>query len=1020
MTRSALDPSVWQQLFEGSPANALVLTPGDWVIVGVTDAYLAATGTTREALLGRAVFEAFPNLPGGSTPQGVGALRASLERVVASAARDALPTQSYPVRIGERFEERSWSVVNVPILRADGTVVAIVHRAEDVTATEQLRLSQARVRATFDSAAVGIAILNLDRSVALANRGLCELLGYDEIELAGRSMASITHVDDLAATEQILREIVAGTSSLGRFQKRYHRKDGTVLWVRVSVAPLRDADGRLRHLVKVMEDITAEREAEEKVRRSSSLLRMAGRIGRIGGWAIDVAENVVEWSDEIFAILEHPKDVAPSLDGSIDRYSPDSRRRVQDAIAETIATGRPFDLELELESYQGRWLAVRAVGEAVRDAHGRVTQVIGALQDITEVKAAERAVRDAGSHLVATLEQLPTALYTIDRDWRFTYLNRQAERLLERAATDLLGRVLWDEFPEARESPLHPAYRETMERRETRHIEVWYPPLQHWFDVTAHPSPDGGIVVYFRSIDDRKAAEAARRADAERLAEQAMLLDETSDAILVRDLAGVIRFWNRGAERLYGWRAEEVIGKEVQPLAYRESAPYEAAMQIVLAAGEWAGELEQVCRNGELVTVFSRWTLRRDESGRPSSVLVLDSDVTERRRLERQFLRSQRLESIGTLAGGIAHDLNNALAPILMSIELLRLEDDPRERDAILGTIEASARRGAEMVRQVLTFARGAEGQRVPVDVRQLVHDCAKMADETFLKGITVHTELPERLPRVLGDATQLHQVLINLCVNARDAMERGPGILRLSANVITVDAQYAALVPEAEPGRYVRVEVEDTGHGMTPDVLDKIFEPFFTTKSLGKGTGLGLPTSKAIVEGHGGFLRIYSEPGRGTRVQVHIPVTDLDVVTSGEHAVTQALPRGRGELVLVVDDEPAVREVTRQTLEAFGYRVVTASDGAEGVATYAAHRHEIAVVLTDIMMPVMDGNALVAVLQRLDPAVRIIAASGLQGQGRGTRGDLPGVAHFLAKPYGAEELLWALARLLGRDGMAG
>lgn len=1050
MTVAALDQAAWRQLFEGNPTNALVLTPGDWVMVAVTDAYLATTGTSRDRLIGQSVFEVFPDPPDDPTADGVRALRASLERVVTTRTRDVMPVQRYPVQIDGRFEERFWSTVNAPVLNASGEVVAVIHRVEDITeyvrlregvggvhtspddrsrleaellsrardlqaTNEELRTTQARVRATFDSAAVGLAILNLDGTVALANRGLCEMLGYDEVEFAGRQMASITYVDDLAATEQVLHDLVTQRSVLGRFQKRYHRKDGTLLWVRVSIAPLRDRDGRLRHLVKVMEDITAEREAEEQARQSTSLLRLAGRVGRIGGWAIDVARNVVEWSQEIHDILEHPSDALPSLDGSIDRYAPASRDMVKDAIATTISTGRPFDLELEIESYRGRWLTVRAVGEAVRDDAGAVVRVNGALQDITELKAAQRSAQEAGARLTEALEQMPTALYMLDQAWRFTYLNREAERILERSRDALVGRVIWDEFPEARDSALYAVYRESMEQRTSRTVEFYYPPLQHWFEITSHPSP-GGMIAYFRVVTDRKTAEEERRASAERIAEQAALLDETSDAILVRDLEGHIQFWNRGAERLYGWTAEEIVGRDVLPIAYRDPAPFEAAMVVVLASGEWAGELEQLRRDQTPVTVFSRWTLRRDAEGTPTSVLVIDSDVTERRQLERQFLRSQRLESIGTLAGGIAHDLNNALAPILMSIELLQYEEDATERSSLLRTIEGSARRGAEMVRQVLTFARGAEGQRVPVNLGHLLHDCAKVADETLLKEVVVRTEIPATLDMVLGDPTQLHQVMINLCVNARDAMPRG-GTLVMRATTVDIDAQYAAVIPEATPGRYVRVEVEDSGDGMAPEVLEKVFDPFFTTKPLGKGTGLGLPTSKAIVEGHGGFVRIYSEPGRGTRVQVYLPATTSVPGAGGEVAAARSLPRGNGELILLVDDEPSVREVTRQTLEAFGYRVVTASDGAEGVATYAMRRDEVALVLTDIMMPVMDGNALITVLQRMNPGVLIIAASGLQGQGRGVHGDVPGVGAFLAKPYGASELILAVAHLLGRGG---
>jgi CheY-like chemotaxis protein len=368
------------------------------------------------------------------------------------------------------------------------------------------------------------------------------------------------------------------------------------------------------------------------------------------------------------------------------------------------------------------------------------------------------------------------------------------------------------------------------------------------------------------------------------------------------------------------------------------------------------------------------------------------------------------MESIGTLAGGIAHDLNNVLAPILMSIELLRLELERQEKDEILDTIESSARRGAEMVGQVLSFARGVEGRRLSVQVKHLVRDVAKIASETFPRNIEIRAEVPSNLPPVLGDPTQIHQVLLNLSVNARDAMPRG-GTLTFSAQNVVLDDQYAGLSPEAKPGRHVLIQVEDTGTGIPPEILEKVFDPFFTTKEPGKGTGLGLSTSLAIVRSHGGFIRAYSEPGTGSRFRVYLPATES--TTEPAPVADVVLPRGNGEVVLVVDDEASVRHITRQTLEAFGYRVILAGDGAEALAVYASRRTEIALVLTDMMMPVMDGPATIRVLTKMDPSVRIIAASGLTANGSVTRVANSGVRHFLPKPYTAETLLRTVREVL-------
>ena len=365
-------------------------------------------------------------------------------------------------------------------------------------------------------------------------------------------------------------------------------------------------------------------------------------------------------------------------------------------------------------------------------------------------------------------------------------------------------------------------------------------------------------------VRERTAAlssEAAERKRAEQKSqERADLLDRAQDAILVLDLEGRVVYWNQSAERLYGWRQEEVLGRPGQELLHGETVPSEPA-QGIRERGEWLGELHQRTREGRPLIVQSRWTLVRDEQGEKTSTLIINTDITERKKLEQQFLRTQRLESIGTLAGGIAHDLNNLLAPILLAIDILRhqLMDDKGRRTISL--IESSARRAADMVKQVLTFARGVEGERMILQPEHLLKEMAKIAQQSFPKSLEVVVHSEPGLNAVTGDATQLHQVLMNLCVNARDAMPGG-GRITLSAENLELDKHYAAMNPEAQPGPYVLLRVKDTGSGMPPEILEKIFEPFFTTKEVGKGTGLGLSTVMAIVRSHSGFVRVDSEPG--------------------------------------------------------------------------------------------------------------------------------------------------------------
>ena len=366
-------------------------------------------------------------------------------------------------------------------------------------------------------------------------------------------------------------------------------------------------------------------------------------------------------------------------------------------------------------------------------------------------------------------------------------------------------------------------------------------------------------------------------------------------------------------------------------------------------------EYRFLLKDGRYANVQDRGYVVRNAAGRGIRMVGGMTDLTERKKLEAQYLRAQRMESIGTLAGGVAHDLNNVLSPIMMAIDLLKLDASGNpKRLQLLDTIRASARRGADLVRQVLSFARGLEGERIAVDLHHLVDDLRGIITETFPRKITIETEIPSNLWPIIGDATQIHQVLLNLAVNARDAMPEG-GTLTFAADNLEVDAQYAGTGQEVRPGPYVMIAVTDTGTGMPPEVRDRIFEPFFTTKEIGKGTGLGLSTVHAITKSHGGFLTVDSEMGHGTTFKVFLPA-DRELARIAAENAPVDVPRGRGELVLVVDDEESIRSITQQTLEAFGYRVLTASDGAEAVAVFAQHTGETALVLIDMAMPVLDG----------------------------------------------------------------
>ncbi len=534
-----------------------------------------------------------------------------------------------------------------------------------------------------------------------------------------------------------------------------------------------------------------------------------------------------------------------------------------------------------------------------------------------------------------------------------------------------------------------------------------------WIRDRAFPVEDERGHVYRvvgTAMDVTEQVEANRR-----IAEQAALLDQAHDAILVRDLEHRVRYWNQSAEALYGWTQDEVAGRSVLDVMHEDKDAFAEALDATLGAGEWSGELVHRTRDGEQRTVESRWTLVRDEHGQPASILSINSDVTDRKKLEMQYLRAQRMESIGTLAGGIAHDLNNLLAPIVMGVDLLRQVIKDEKLVPVIDNIGKSAERGTGLVRQVLSFARGVDGARMPVVLSHVVREVRTMAETTFPKSIVVSHESDSDLWTVIGDPTHLGQVLMNLCVNARDAMPDG-GRISISTRNTVLDEQYVVMNPDLAAGKYVVLEVADEGTGMSRETMERVFEPFFTSKEVGEGTGLGLPTALGIVQSHGGTITVYSEVGKGSVFKVYLPAIEepVGVHDSGDDQSGAGLPRGNGELILVVDDEASILTMTEQTLETFGYRVLVAEDGAQAVGLYADHRDDVALVLTDMMMPVMDGAALIKALRRMNPDVRVIAASGIHGNHDVLQNGNAPVRAFLEKPYSAAELLTAIRDVLG------
>ena len=764
--------------------------------------------------------------------------------------------------------------------------VAIERQRQDTA----LRISEKRLRKLFREAATGIAVMTEHGGLVQANEVLARMLDFDKQDLAEQNFLDRVYAEDRGAMRTAMRRLLAGASKVETLEHRFQEKTGHIVWARARLSAQTGRDGRPSHVIAVIEDITEKREAEQKLERSRALQRVAGRIGRVGGWAADLDNDEVFWSPEIFDIVEWEGEEAPPLSETLALYPAGHRGRLEAALQSCAADGVPFDLELELTTYGGRRLQVRAAGEAERDQSGRIRRLVGAFQDISEHKRLEAQRQQLAERLESTLANMSDAFLLVDREWRVVYLNRSAEQLVGQSREHLLGRVLWDEFPALDDTIAGEHYRHAMETGESVHFELYYEPLENWFEVNAYPSEEG-LAIYFTT-------------------------------------------------------------------------------------------------------------------------------TTEQRKLREQLQQVQRLESVGQLTGGIAHDFNNLLTVILGNAELLTESlADSEELAPLAGHIEAAATRGAELTRRLLAFARRQPLEPEPVDVNSAIRELEPLLRRALGEHVEIEVTRGAGLWPAMIDAGQFESALMNLAINARDAMPDGGRLTIETANV-RIDEDYQGMHPDAKTGQYVLVAVSDTGTGIGEEDLGKVFEPFYTTKEKGRGTGLGLSMVYGFIKQSEGHVGIYSELGEGTTVKLYLPRAHADA--SAQQVSESRSNRGRGEAVLVVEDDPAVRAFAEAALAQLGYRVQTASSGAEALAVLEGGA-EFDLLFTDVVMPGgMSGRELAGAATELRPRLKVLYTSGYTENAVVHHGRLDPDVQLLSKPYRRDELARRVRRVLDQDSVEG
>ena len=940
---------------------------------------------------------------------------------------------------------------------SDGSTwyVATMHDLTDVREAEEARnRTEAWAQDVIGGVNDVIIVVDTDATITWVSPSVEARLGHQVDDLLGTPVYQLLEPEDAARAAADFLGVLRGEGGSDASVFHVRHRDGSWRWMSVNASLLGHGD---RGVVVSAADVTAQTRAEQRrheqegwahalVQGISDVVTVVDRDG-FTTFASPALSRVMgyepsEWTGRRLTDLVHPADLADAL-------------RILTAGQE----GSPASGRIRIRHQDGSWRTLSAVATGMEDVPS-VNGTVLSLRDVTveremaDLIAEQAEILEAiaqGASVTKVLEQvarlvedrLPGALVSILRfDPRTQSLHDAAGRSIPAAFREAIDGVVIG--PEVGSCGTAAYWRRPIVTADIRTDPRWVDFRSVALDnglVSCWSVPvlgsDGAVLGTFAvyhhephvpTDDERRIAEdvarlagiAIERTETrQRLVESEerfrIVAGATTDAIGDWDLVTDVHTWNEGFHTLFGYSLDD---RDPEATSWsdhihpddREAVVGHMRAVIESDAVECEAEYRFLCKSGRAAYVLDRGHIIRDPDGRPTRLIRGMTDLTERHELAEQKLRSQRIESIGTLAGGIAHDLNNVLTPIVMAAALLADSDLPPDDIELVSTITLSAHRAAEMVKQVLTFARGVDGGRVPLDPGDLLAGVERIARDSFPKSIPIEMDVPDGSWEVLGDATQLHQVLLNLAVNARDAMGEG-GTLRLSVTNIPIGAVPSAVKVDAPSAPLVRISVADGGTGMSAEVRARIFEPFFTTKAIGLGTGLGLSTSLSIVKSHGGFFDVRSTEGVGTTVDVYLPVA-----LEHEPISVESLPAvepGHGELVLVVDDEDQVLSMTRRTLEEQGYRVLTASNGAEAVTAYVGRTDPIDLVITDMMMPVLEGTAVIEALQAIDPTLPVIAVSGLVDVDAPLAVQSPGTDLFLAKPFSAESLLRAVGGAL-------
>lgn len=950
------------------------------------------SGLKRADVLGKSDFELFP--------LSVAQHSAQNDKAVIEGKKPVEREEFGPVH----GEMHTFISTKYPLISEDGVIYGICGISSDIT---ERKRAEEELSQIFSMSLDMICAADLNTATFLkVNPAFEAVLGYGEEELLEKPFFEFIHPDDIDPTRSIIEKTLRLGGKVINFENRYRRKDGRYRWLSwVShTNPEKDV------IYAVARDVTDWKETRRTLERSKSLLDATGRMARVGGWEVDPLTWEVSWTDETYRIHEVPLGHKPTLEEAVHFFHPEDRESLTEAIRRAAVEGRPYDMEIRFITAKGNHLWTRTICEP-KVENGKVVKLRGMFQDITERKRVEQQLQERNLFIQTILDYLPIGLAVNYFDkGTATYMNKRFEEIYGWPEEDLknIPRFFEKVYPD-------PEYRQTVQTQILEDIRSGDPDRMQWDDIEVTARNGEKRIVFAKNIPlfeqnfmistvqdvtAQKRAEAALRTSHERFLKVLNCIDAT---IYVADMeTHEILFMNQHMIETFG---RDMTGEICYRVFRGENGPCDHCTNDRLLDENGKPADVHVWQGRNPVT--DRWYINYDRAiewidGRVVR-LQIATDITDFKKMEEELRQAQKMEAIGTLSGGIAHEFNNMLAIILGNAELAMTnipEWNPASK-SIRG-IRTASLRAKEVVRKLLSVSRKAPANKKPVRICSIISEALDLLGKTIPATIEIRRRFHCTTETILADATEIQQIMINLCTNAVHAMGDDAGILEVRLKTASLDRDALDRYKHLAPGHYVKLIVADSGVGIPPHILDRVFDPYFTTKEVDQGLGMGLAVVQGIVRKHDGTIAIRSDPGKGTTVEVLFPLIDAQIEPAEQK---QESPQPGSGTILFIDDEPVLVELAEQMLKFAGYRVMGMISSLEALETFRVDPHGFDLVVTDMAMPDMPGDRLAREMMHIRPNIPIVLCTGHSDRIDEAKAREAGIQGFMMKPFTYAEL---------------